>query len=83
MLHALFVFKDALKAFDDFKNKQRSVWSNVFWYVNIYLFWKFIQYTTHWDKTQMLKKTSFRQNKRYKKCTLFSFASSHSSQFYF
>ena len=46
---------DTLTAFDDFKNKQ-SVWSNVFWYVKVYIFWKFIQYTTHWDKTQMLKK---------------------------
>ena len=27
------VFKDTLKGFDDFKNKQKSAWSNVFWYV--------------------------------------------------
>ena len=31
-------------------NKNVSV--NVFWYVKVYLSWKFIQYTTHWDKTQ-------------------------------
>ena len=30
-----------------------------------------------------LKKKSFAQNKRYKKCTFFSFVSSNSSQFYF
>ena len=48
--------KDALKAFDDFKNKQKSVWSNVFWYVKVCIFWKCIQYTIYWDKTQMLKK---------------------------
>ena len=31
-------FKDTLKAFEDFKNKQQSVWSNVFWYVkSIYI----------------------------------------------
>ena len=27
--------RDTLKAFDDFKNKQKSVWSNVFWYVKV------------------------------------------------
>ena len=31
-------------------NKNVSV--NVFWYVKVYVSWKFIQYTTHWDKTQ-------------------------------
>ena len=50
----------------------RSVWTNVFWYVAVYMFWKCIQYTIHWDKTQ----TPFGQNKRYKKCPLFSFARS-------
>ena len=25
------VFKDILKAFNDFKSKQKSLWSNVFW----------------------------------------------------
>ena len=55
----------------------RSVWTNVFWYVKVYMFWKCIQYTIHWDKTQ----TPFGQNKRYKKCPLFSFA--RSSPFYF
>ena len=25
--------KDTLKVFDDFINKQKSIWSNVFWYV--------------------------------------------------
>ena len=64
--------KDTLKAFDDFKNKQKKVWSNVFWYVKVYIFWKCIQYITPWDKTQMLK-NSFGQNKRCKKCPLFFF----------
>ena len=50
------VLKDTPKAFDDFKNKQKSVWSNAFWYVKVCIFWKCIQYTIHWDKTQMLKK---------------------------
>ena len=48
--------KDAVKAFDDFKNKQKNVWSNAFWYVKVCVFWKCIQCTIHWDKTQMLRK---------------------------
>ena len=35
--------KDTLKAFDDFKNKQRDACSNVFWYVKVCIFWKCIQ----------------------------------------
>ena len=50
------LIKDTLKAFGDFKNMQKSVWSNVFWYVKLCIFWKCIQYTIHWDKTNMLKK---------------------------
>ena len=45
------------------KRRNKSVWSNVFSYIKVCIFWKFVQYTIHWDKTQMLK------NKRYKKCT--------------
>ena len=52
------IIKDTLKAFDDFKTKQKSVRSNVFWYVKVYIFWKCIQYTVHWDKTQILEKFS-------------------------
>ena len=52
----------------DFKNKQKSLWSNVFlwsncfgffcffWYVKLCIFWQFVHYTLHWDKTQMSKK---------------------------
>ena len=36
------VLKDTLKSFDDLKNKQESVWSNVFWFVKIYIFWNCI-----------------------------------------
>ena len=46
-----------LKAFDDLKNKQKSAWSNIFWYLKICIFWKCIQYTIHWDKTHMLNGT--------------------------
>ena len=48
--------KDTLKALDDFKSKQKNVWNNVFWYLKVYIFWKCIQDTIHWDKTQILKK---------------------------
>ena len=27
--------KNTLKAFDSFKKNQKSVWSNIFWYVNV------------------------------------------------
>ena len=37
------------------QTRNKSVWSNVFWYVKVCIFWKCIQYTTHWDKTQNLK----------------------------
>ena len=52
-------FKDKLKAFDNFKNKQGSVWSKVVWYVKVCIFWKCIQYTIHYDKTQVLNAFSF------------------------
>ena len=38
------------------KANNKSVWSNVFWYGKVCIFWKCIQYTIHWDKTKMLKK---------------------------
>ena len=47
-----------IEAFDILKTSNKSVWSNVFWYVKIYLFSKFIQYTINLDKTRMLKKLS-------------------------
>ena len=65
------------------KTSNKGVWSNVFWYVKVFIFWKCIQHTIHWDKTQMLKRILFEQNKRYKKGPLFSFPSSNSSEFYF
>ena len=73
--------RDTLKALDDFKNKRKSVWSNVLWYVKVCIFRKYIQYTIHSDKTQMLEKFSLDKNGT-KKCPLF-FASSNSSQFFF
>ena len=38
------------------KTGNKSVWNNVFWYIKVRIFWKCTQYTTHWDKTNMLKK---------------------------
>ena len=44
------------KLFTILKRSNKSVWSNVFWYVKVCIFRKCIQYTIHWDKTQILKK---------------------------
>ena len=38
------------------KTSNKSVWSNLFQYVKVYIFWKFIQYTIHSDETEILKK---------------------------
>ena len=42
--------KDTMKPFDNFKNKQKCVWSNFFTYIyaKVCIFWKCIQYTIHW-----------------------------------
>ena len=74
--------KVTLKAFNDSKKRQQKC-MNFFWYVKVYIFWKFIQYTTQWDKIQMLKKFPSNKTTVTKKCTLFPFVDSNSSQFYF
>ena len=38
------------------ETSSKSVWSNVFWYVEVCIFWKCFQYTITWDKTQISKK---------------------------
>ena len=38
------------------ESSNKSVWSNVFWSVKVCIFWKCVQYTIHWEKTQILKK---------------------------
>ena len=53
------LIKDTHKAFDDFKNQQKSVLINIFWYVKVCIFWKCIQDIIRWDKTQMLKNACF------------------------
>ena len=65
------VVKDTMKTFYDFKNKQLGVWSNAFSYIRLCIFWKCIQHTIHWNKTQMLTKGSFWQNIRHKNALFF------------
>ena len=50
-----------MKAFENFENKRKRVWSNVFWYVKVYEFWKFFQSSIHLDKIQTLQ--DFRSDK--------------------
>ena len=38
------------------RKKVYEVFFVFFWYVTVCIFWECIQYTIHWDKTQMLKK---------------------------
>ena len=58
VLLILQVIKDTLKAFDGFKNKQKTIWINVFWHVKVCVFQKCIQWAMYLDKTQMSKKIS-------------------------
>ena len=51
-------YKDALKIFDDFKNKQKNVWSIAIWYVKVYIFWESLQYCMHRDKIHTLQKNT-------------------------
>ena len=39
------------------QTSSKSVSSNVFWYVKACIFWNCIQYTIHWNKTQMFEKS--------------------------
>ena len=71
-----------LKAFDDFKNKPNSLWSNACWHVKVRVFWEGTQYNIHRDKTQKLKKISSNK-KTGKKRPLFTLARSKFLQFYF
>ena len=53
-----YILKDTMKAYGNFKNMKQKCMKEVmfFLYVKVYVFWKLIRYTMHWDKTQMLKK---------------------------
>ena len=50
------LLQDTLKALNNFKNKQQKCTGNVLCYVKLCIFWKYIQYTINWDKTQISKK---------------------------
>ena len=52
----IYILRDTLKAFDNFKKSNKSVWSNIFWHGKVCMYWKCIQYTIHWNKTKMFKK---------------------------
>ena len=38
------------------ETSNKIFWSDVFWYIKVYsvIFWKCIQYTIHWDQTQIV-----------------------------
>ena len=63
------------------KTSIKSVSSNVFWYIEVCLFWKCIQDNIHWDKTQTLK--NFPSDKINSAKNDLFFANSNSSQFCF
>ena len=65
------------------KASNKSMWSSIFWCVKVYIYRKFIKYTIHWDKTQMLKKFSLHKINVTKNANLFLLRGSNSSQFYF
>ena len=77
-------FKDILKAFNDFVSKQKNVWSNVFWYAKVCEYFEIVFNMLYIEiKLKCLKKFPQTKKKWYKKCPLFPFLSSSSSQFYF
>ena len=68
-----------LMAFYDFRNNQKSVWSDVFWYVKVGIFWKWIQYTIHCDKTNVKKFSPIEKKARQKMPSFFSRAQTYHS----
>ena len=69
------LLRDTLKTFETLKTKKKSVSSNVFWYVQVHIFWKCIQYTIYWDEKFYSDKIKRTKN------ALFSFSNSNLSQF--
>ena len=51
----LFILRIHWRLYTISKLSNKSIWSHVFWYVKVYIFWKFIKYIIHWDKTQTLE----------------------------
>ena len=40
------------------KTSSKYVWSIIFWYEKVHIFWKYIQYTIHWGKMENFEKFS-------------------------
>ena len=82
MMNLSVIIKDTLKAFDDFNNKQQKCMEYCFLiYKSMYILKvNSIHYTL--KSNTNLKNIPFTQNNGTKKCPLFSFATSDSSQFY-
>ena len=76
------ILNKTLKVLDDFKNKQKNVWGNVFWYVKVHIFWKCILYAIDWDLNTIVKNILLDKINGTKNA-LFSFVDSNLSQFYF
>ena len=81
-IHLFLRIQFVLKAFDDFKNKQKCVWSYDFWYAKVCIFLNCIQYTIHQDKTHILKKIPSNKINGTKN-VLFFISRGLSHQFYF
>ena len=45
MTEMVFQFKDTLRLSIILNTSNKNVWSNVFWYIKVCIFWKCIQYT--------------------------------------
>ena len=75
-------FKDTIKTFYNFK-KATKVYEVMFFDKYKYVYSENAINTLYIEINKNLKEILFRQNKQYKKYSLFSFASSNSSQFYF
>ena len=56
MTNNSFVVQVTFKDIAILETSNKSVWSNIIWYVKACILWKYIQYTIHLDKTQILKK---------------------------
>ena len=71
------MFQRHTKAVWQFSKQAKDRLINPFWFVKVCLFWKFIQYSMHWDKTNIKEISSWQTKRCYKKCTTLSFTSSN------
>ena len=62
------------------KAVRKEVYEVIFWYLKVFLFWKCIQYTIHYGKTEMLSKfPSIKTNRTKNALFLLSQAPTHHS----